>query len=121
MYSTPTTYDAGQSVGSCHFTRHSIQLNAIIRILSEKKLIRGKDFLNPDWVEWLMNWPIGWSSTDPLNKIFLPDQSIDPHPLIRRDTRIIKNRKERILALSNGQVALCASTAFKILSDEILN
>ena len=23
--------------------------------------------LNPDWVEWLMNWPIGWTSTEPLN------------------------------------------------------
>ena len=24
--------------------------------------------LNPDWVEWLMGIPIGWSSTEPLNK-----------------------------------------------------
>jgi hypothetical protein len=24
--------------------------------------------LNPDWVEWLMNWPIGWTSTEPLNQ-----------------------------------------------------
>jgi len=23
--------------------------------------------LNPDWVEWLMNWPIGWTSMEPLN------------------------------------------------------
>jgi len=24
--------------------------------------------LNPNWVEWLMNWPIGWTSLDPLPK-----------------------------------------------------
>jgi len=24
--------------------------------------------LNPTWVEWLMNWPLGWTSSDPLPK-----------------------------------------------------
>jgi len=24
--------------------------------------------LNPDWVEWLMGWPIGWTSTEPMGK-----------------------------------------------------
>tara|TARA_R110002020_G_scaffold222805_1_gene431723 strand:+ start:216 stop:917 length:702 start_codon:yes stop_codon:yes gene_type:complete len=24
--------------------------------------------LNPDWVEWLMGWPIGWTSMEPLNR-----------------------------------------------------
>lgn len=24
--------------------------------------------LNPEWVEWLMNWPLGWTSLDPLRK-----------------------------------------------------
>ena len=23
--------------------------------------------LNPDWVEWLMNWPVGWTSMEPLS------------------------------------------------------
>jgi len=27
----------------------------------------GGGALNPDWVEWLMNWPIGWTSMEPLN------------------------------------------------------
>jgi hypothetical protein len=22
--------------------------------------------LNPDWVEWLMGWPIGWTDCEPL-------------------------------------------------------
>jgi len=24
--------------------------------------------LNPDWVEWLMGWPVGWSSLGPLSQ-----------------------------------------------------
>lgn len=24
--------------------------------------------LNPDWVEWLMNWPVGWTSLSPLTE-----------------------------------------------------
>jgi hypothetical protein len=23
--------------------------------------------LNPDWVEWLMGWPVGWTSLEPLS------------------------------------------------------
>jgi len=28
---------------------------------------KGGGQLNPDWVEWLMNWPIGWTSMEPLS------------------------------------------------------
>lgn len=31
--------------------------------VSEKEL---NGALNPDWVEWLMGWPIGWTSLEPL-------------------------------------------------------
>jgi len=34
--------------------------------------------LNPDWVEWLMGWPIGWTSLEPLTKLLWLDWSIDP-------------------------------------------
>jgi len=34
--------------------------------------------LNPNWVEWLMGWPIGWTSLDPLNDILWLDWSVDP-------------------------------------------
>lgn len=29
--------------------------------------------LNPDWVEWLMNWPIGWTDLEPLRKDYFDD------------------------------------------------
>jgi len=34
--------------------------------------------LNPDWVEWLMGWPIGWSSLEPLTELRWLDWSVDP-------------------------------------------
>jgi len=34
--------------------------------------------LNPDWVEWLMGWPIGWSSLDPITELIWLDWSVDP-------------------------------------------
>jgi len=34
--------------------------------------------LNPDWVEWLMGWPIGWTSLEPLKELIWLDWDIDP-------------------------------------------
>ena len=25
--------------------------------------------LNPDWIEWLMGWPIGWTALEPLDRV----------------------------------------------------
>jgi len=34
--------------------------------------------LNPDWTEWLMGWPIGWTSLEPITELLWFDWSIDP-------------------------------------------
>lgn len=34
--------------------------------------------LNPDWVCWLMGWPIGWESLEPMKKVLWLDWSVDP-------------------------------------------
>lgn len=34
--------------------------------------------LNPDWVCWLMGWPIGWESLEPLTELRWLDWSVDP-------------------------------------------
>jgi len=34
--------------------------------------------LNPDWVEWLMGWPIGWTSMESITKLDWRDWSVDP-------------------------------------------
>jgi hypothetical protein len=113
--------------------------------------------LNPSWVCWLMGWPIGWTSLDPLNDILWLDWSVDPadsesteqwaipnasarsgrnpntgsgeglyyqvrekgateNPIIPRIARGIKDRVNRLKALGNGQVPLCAAAAWHILT-----
>jgi len=37
--------------------------------------------LNPDWVEWLMGWPIGWSSLEPLTDLIWLSWEVDPADL----------------------------------------
>jgi len=34
--------------------------------------------LNPNWVEWLMGWPIGWTSMEAITKLDWRDWSVDP-------------------------------------------
>ena len=56
QYPTPTAQDAKNNGGGSQMDRNTPPLNAEVG---------GR--LNPDWVEWLMGWPIGWTSLGPLN------------------------------------------------------
>jgi len=42
--------------------------------------------LNPDWVEWLMGWPISWTSLEPLTELLWLDWSVDPADGLEPDT-----------------------------------
>jgi hypothetical protein len=85
--------------------------------------------LNPDWVEWLMDWPIWWTDVDFRNtdgwrcRFVWLDPADDPAewptPLMERITRRKTNRVNRIETLGNGQVPLCAAIAF-VFGFEIL-
>lgn len=73
--------------------------------------------LNPDWVEWLMGWPFGWTDIAITSGIFywldLYDDPADwTPPLMKRITTRKKHRVHRIEMLGNGQVPLCAAVAF---------
>jgi len=46
---------------SCHN-----QISGRFRKAMEPHLPPGGGQLNPDWVEWLMGWPIGWTACEPL-------------------------------------------------------
>lgn len=80
--------------------------------------------LNPDWVEWLMNWPIGWTSLEPLpadsfaqwldavtNGAWWPNE-----PDIPRVAKGITNRVDRLKALGNGQVPAVVRAAWDLLT-----
>lgn len=76
-----------------------------------------KGQLNPDWVEWLMGWPIGWSSIEPLRKLNILAWESDPGDggNIPRVTTRKENRTNRLKALGNGQVPQCAFMVWEIL------
>ena len=76
--------------------------------------------LNPDWVEWLMGWPVGWTDVsqncnenaghwlEQKNSWFATEP-------VERVTKTREHRAKRIKAIGNGQVPLCAATAFEML------
>ncbi len=70
--------------------------------------------LNPDWVCWLMGWPTGWTSLEPLTAIRTHDWSIEP-PDVPRVATGIPARVDRLKALGNGQVPQCAAEAWRQL------
>jgi hypothetical protein len=79
--------------------------------------------LNPEWVEWLMGWPIGWTSLEPLSKTTVDEWKKNIHSYWREEPdiprtvppRTLTDRASRIKALGNGQVSLCAAVAMGIL------
>ena len=91
----------------------------------------GSGQLSPPWVEWLMGWPSpGWTDLEPLDPEIVrdwldqtrastywsadpADREIDPIPRIASG---VPKRRERLSAIGNGQVPLCAATAWEILT-----
>lgn len=88
--------------------------------------------LNPDWTEWLMDWPIGWTSLEPLleedyrtweemtmDGIWWDEDPAETGEGIPRVTTECSHRRDRIRAIGNGQVSLCAAFAQVLLSGEV--
>jgi DNA (cytosine-5)-methyltransferase 1 len=77
--------------------------------------------LNPDWCEWLMGWPIGWTRLEPL-KIDVHDYnwSVDPADtgVIPRTTIERTHRSHRIRCIGNGQVPQAVEFAWRLLNDK---
>jgi hypothetical protein len=105
MYPTPTTQDAANNGGPSHSERNTPPLNAVVG-----------GTLNPDWVEWLMGWPVGWTDTA-REEVGTHDWSTEPVDVPRVTTR--KDRRvPRLTAIGNGQVPQCAALAWRILSGD---
>jgi hypothetical protein len=102
-FPTPTTQDAANNGGPSQSERNTPPLNAVVG-----------GTLNPDWVEWLMGWPVGWTDTT-REEVETHDWSTEPADVPRVTTR--KDRRiPRLTAIGNGQVPQCAALAWRILS-----
>lgn len=74
--------------------------------------------LNPDWVDWLMGFPVGWTNID--LDIPLPDynpQYFDTEPNVLRTATGIKNRVDRIICDGNAVVPYQAYPIFKAIAE----
>jgi hypothetical protein len=88
--------------------------------------------LNPDWVEWLMGWPIHWTSLKPLKKKHFEDWQEKmkkqdgikntawwtEEPDIPRVAAGVKNRVARLKALGNGQVPAVVSAVWRAMEPD---
>lgn len=82
------------------------------------------DKLNPNWVEWLMGWPIGWTALDPLpaanwqawrdGNSWAADPADDGS--VPRVSGKTPHRVARLKAIGNGQVPDCLALAWRILA-----
>lgn len=80
--------------------------------------------LNPCWVAWLMNWPLGAESLEPLPLANMRDwykqsklktwYNIEPLD-IPRVASSIQDRSSKLKTLGNGQVPMCVVRAFRFL------
>ena len=75
--------------------------------------------LNPDWVEWLQGWPLGWTHLDPLESADIRPWASDPadNGGSPRVTKVKEHRKDRLKCLGNGQVPQCAAAAFSRMGE----
>ena len=66
LFPTPTKADSRASGGRNETSQNSPATHAAGTTLSD--IVRGDPGgkLNPQWVEWLMGWPIGWTDLQPL-------------------------------------------------------
>lgn len=74
--------------------------------------------LNPDWVDWLMGFPVGWTNIE--LDIHLPEydpQYFDAEPNIPRTATGIKNRVDRIICDGNAVVPYQAYPIFKAIAE----
>lgn len=137
---TPTKHDAYHQGGASQVQRNSVNLAVLARTIpspqardwrvgNSNRLKRGQlnlndlldGALNPEWVEWVMGWPRGWS--DPWHPLPAAHyaawraamQAGDwwaTEPDVPRLLLNLKGRQVRLAALGNGQVPLCAAVAW---------
>jgi hypothetical protein len=128
IYPTPMANDAKNHANEGQFNRVTTPLNCAV---AEK---RG-DALNPDWVEWLMGWPLHWthlSSADAPRYFECwksetacgewwdedPSESALCGSIVPRVTDDSTNRCNRIRLLGNGQVPKALELFWRLMTED---
>lgn len=118
MYPTPRTTSLCGGTGSFERVRE-LRRGGYLTDEEARAMTSTHGRLNPDWVEWLMGWPVGHTDPDRDAEPDFRPLGDDPATLPRdaagylpRVTDRLEHRVARIKALGNGQVPLCAAVAF---------
>lgn len=71
LYPTISTHGVG---GSGHYKKvQEMAREGVFNKEEARSLVAGNGgTLNPEWVEWLMGWPIGWTALSPLETVKYP-------------------------------------------------
>ena len=148
---TPTN----QQIGHYGPKKHQVSLESVARAFPTTTAVNGlrgssesehfpnkwgspgtEDYgdLNPMWVEWLMGWPYGWTSLQPIDgfeisywqsqitqdaegSVWWVDDPSGDGDVPRVCDKQSPNRIDRIAALGNGQVSAAAAAAFVMLDN----
>jgi len=108
------------TISSCAGFRIGSSVDSYIRKLlnvydlkTSTKLITNPQNTNPVVFEFIMGWPLNWTSLKPLKKILIPKWTINNMRKIK-PIKSVKNQKQRIAAVGNGQVPLCVYSLLKL-------
>lgn len=116
-----------KTMGGCSGSQH--KLEELERIgaqrTDERRVLQSGNggvancgWLNPDWIEWMMNWPQGWTDPDATELVWLlpeydpADLAPDADGYVPRITGRKEYRIKRVETLGNGQFPLTAVAAF---------
>lgn len=145
MHPTPTCQDAKNNFNKSGIKRNSFRLSTLVclyptvldsernyrisgdtqtakclsGIVRREAIEKGHETgqLNPDWVEWLMGYPVGWTNPDfdaPARK-YPGKNYLSNEPDILRITTAKKNRVKRIECLGNAIVPQVAFELFRTI------
>ncbi len=117
-FPTPAVGKLGGGSGNYHKLKR-LEADGVISEDECRSMVAGNGGkLNPDWVEWLMGWPIGWTDLRPLSaERFLEWLAFEnwwqrEPDGIPRITDRRENRVSRLKAIGNGQVPQSAHVAW---------
>jgi len=93
--------------------KHMLNRNYLCAVIQDNE--EETKHLNPAWTELLMLWPENWTSLEPLKELNWDiDCSKWEQPIPRVKPKE-KDHANRLKAIGNGQVPLCAAVAWEIL------
>lgn len=110
------TTKAAPSHGNTHGSTLAGTLNDLDRMLGRTRAPSSDSAgnINPEYVEWMMGLPLGWSNPSTANN------ALRAHPLWHREPSIprtasVPERRARLGALGNGLVPQCAMKALDLI------